>query len=47
MGYQNDYEEVGEALGHVFLKYKYPKLALFCFSVTPIIIIVGIKFLLI
>ena len=41
----DEYEEAGEALGRLLIKCEYPRLALLCLTITPIIIFTGLKFL--
>ena len=41
-----EYEEIGETVGRLILKTKYPKLTFFSLILTPIIIFILIKFLL-
>ena len=40
-----EYEEAGEALGRLLIKFEYPRMALFCLTITPIVVFVGFKFL--
>ena len=40
-----EYEEAGEALGRLLMKFKYPQMALFGLTITPIVIFIGLKFL--
>jgi len=39
------YEEVGEALGRSLIKTGCPQVALFCLTIVPISIFIGLKFL--
>ena len=41
-----EYEEIGETVGRLILKTKYPKLTFFSLILTPIIVFILIKFLL-
>jgi|TARA_B110000037_G_C16854863_1_gene397469 hypothetical protein len=40
-----EYEKAGEALGRLLIKTGYPRVALFCLTVVPISIFIGLKFL--
>ena len=41
----DEYEEAGEALGRLLIKFEYPRVALFCLTIAPIAIFIGLKFL--
>lgn len=40
-----EYEEAGEALGRLLITFKHPHVALFCLTIAPIAIFIGLKFL--
>jgi hypothetical protein len=41
----HDYEKAGKYLGHSLIKTGYPRVALFCLTIVPIAIFIGLKFL--
>jgi hypothetical protein len=41
----DEYEEAGEALGRLLMKFEYPRLALFGLTIAPIAIFISLKFL--
>jgi len=41
----DEYEEAGEAFGRLLLKFEYPRVALVCITIAPIITFIGFKFL--
>ncbi len=44
--HMEEYQEAGEALGRLLRKSEYPRIALFCLTITPLIVFIGFKFLL-
>jgi hypothetical protein len=40
-----EYEQAGEALGRSLIKTGYPRVALFCLTIVPMAIFIGLKFL--
>jgi hypothetical protein len=40
-----EYEQAGEAFGRLLIKSKYPRMTLFCLTIAPIAIFIGLKFL--
>ena len=40
-----DYEEIGETVGRLILKTKYPKITFFSLVLTPVIVLILIKIL--
>ena len=41
----DEYEEAGEALGRLLMKFEYPRMVLFGLTIAPIVVFIGLKFL--